>query len=53
MSKFPEAEARLFKRRFVCKECKTKLKAGMLDILAKKIKCKNCGSRNLRVIKKK
>ncbi len=53
MARIPEAEARLFKRVFICKDCKAKIKADQLKVLAKKIQCRNCGRRNLRVIKKK
>jgi len=53
MTKIPEAEARLFKRVFVCKDCSHKIKADQLKVLAKKIQCRNCGGRKLRVIRKK
>jgi ribosomal protein L40E len=53
MAKIPEAEARLFKRVFVCKHCKSKIKADQLKVLDKKIQCRKCGSRDLRVLKKK
>ena len=53
MARIPEAEARLFKRVFICKDCKAKIKADQLKVLAKKIQCRGCGGRNLRVIKKK
>jgi len=53
MAKIPEAEARLFQRVFVCKDCKAKIKADQLKVLDRKIQCRSCGKRNLRVIKKK
>ena len=53
MAKFPEADARLFYRKFVCRKCKTVLKASNLDIIAGKITCKNCGSHALRPKRKK
>lgn len=51
--KFPEADARLFKRIFVCKKCKTKTKASHLKILAGKVTCKKCGRHEFRPLRKK
>lgn len=53
MAKFAEAEARLFKNVFVCKDCKTKLKAPVLSVKEGKVKCRNCKSRSLRTVRKK
>ncbi|MAG38907.1 50S ribosomal protein L40e [Candidatus Woesearchaeota archaeon] len=53
MAKFPEAEARLFKNVFVCKKCKSKIRAPSLKVYAEKINCRKCGSKALRSIKKK
>jgi len=53
MVKFPEAEARLFKNVFVCKKCKSKLKAPNMKVILGKIACRKCGSKQLRPVKKK
>lgn len=53
MAKFPEAEARMFKNIFVCKRCKSKIRAPGLKVFAGKINCRKCSSKALRVIKKK
>ena len=53
MAKIPEAQARLYKNVFVCKRCKTKLRASNLKILQGKIKCHNCGSKAFRAVRKK
>lgn len=53
MAKFPEADARMFKDVFVCRRCKTKRKAPVLQVLAGKIACRNCNTRTLRVKRKK
>jgi ribosomal protein L40E len=53
MVKFPEANARLFKDRFACRRCKSVVKANIMKILAGKIKCKKCGSKTLRPLRKK
>ena len=53
MAKFPEADARMFNNVFVCRNCKSKIKASNLKVLAKKISCRNCGCKDLRPKKKK
>lgn len=53
MAKIPEAEARLQKRIFVCKNCKSKIKADALKVIAEKISCRRCGRKALRPLKKK
>ncbi len=50
---FPEANARLFKNVFVCKKCKSKIKAQNLKVLAGKVKCRKCGDHALRVVRRK
>jgi len=40
--KIPEAEARLFNRTFVCRKCKSKIKAEYSKIRAGKILCRKC-----------
>lgn len=53
MAKFPEAENRLYKNVFVCKRCKSKVRAPNLKVIAGKIKCRGCSSRALRKVRKK
>lgn len=53
MTRFPEAIARLFGRVFVCKRCKSKLRADPSKIRANKIICKKCNSKAFRPIKSK
>jgi ribosomal protein L40E len=53
MVKFPEAESRLFHRVFICKKCKSKIRAPNLKVLAGKISCKKCGSSAFRPVRKK
>ncbi len=48
MVKFPEAQARLFDRVFVCRRCKTKMRADIQKVILKKIKCRKCNSTALR-----
>lgn len=53
MAKFPEAEARLYRNIFVCKDCKTKFRAQQMKVLAGKIQCRKCSGKSLRVVRKK
>ncbi len=45
---FPEALQRLFFRVYVCRVCKTKIRADPAKVKAGKVKCRKCGSRDLR-----
>ena len=40
--KFPEAEARLFARVFICRSCGTKMRADLLKVKSGKIQCRTC-----------
>ena len=53
MVKFPEAEARLLRNVFVCRKCKSKLRAPNLKVVQGKINCRKCGSKALRSKRKK
>ncbi|MFC2135814.1 50S ribosomal protein L40e [Bacteroidota bacterium] len=53
MAKFPEAEARLFQNIFVCKKCKSKIRAPNLKVFAGKVNCRKCGGKALRTVRKK
>ena len=48
MVRFPEADARIFKNVFVCRRCKSKLKANPHKVKQGKVKCRKCGSKALR-----
>ena len=52
-TKIPEAQNRLFKNVFVCKNCKSKIRSRPLKILEGKVKCRKCGKKAFRTIKKK
>ncbi len=53
MVKFKEADTRLFRNLYVCKKCKSVVRAPAMKVLAKEIKCRKCGSRTLRPKRKK
>jgi len=53
MAKIPAAQTRLFKNVFVCKRCKTKIRASPAKIIDKKVKCRRCNSKAFRPIKRK
>ena len=52
-TKIPAASNRLYKNVFVCKNCKHKMKVEPLKILNSKVKCRKCGKKDFRGIKKK
>ncbi len=53
MTKFPEAEARMFRNIFVCRRCKTKLRAPNIKVVSGKISCRKCSGKALRPLRKK
>lgn len=53
MVKFPEANTRLFQNIFVCRNCKTKMRAPTRKVLAAKISCRKCKAKVLRPVRKK
>ncbi len=53
MAKFPEAEARTIKNRFVCRRCKSVIRSTNIRILSGKVKCRKCNNKALRPVRKK
>lgn len=53
MAKIPAAQARLFKNVFICRNCKSTIKADGRKIILGKIKCRKCGSTAFRPRRKK
>jgi ribosomal protein L40E len=53
MVKFEEATARKLRNVFVCRTCKSKIRAPSLKVAQKKIKCRKCDSKKLRPKRKK
>jgi hypothetical protein len=53
MAKIPEAQNRLFKNIFVCKNCLGKARAEPQKILKGKVRCRKCGKSAFRPLKKK
>ena len=53
MAKFPEANARLFRNIFVCKDCKTKFRAQHMKVLQFKVRCRGCKGKALRPVRMK
>ncbi|MBI2543582.1 MAG: hypothetical protein HYW24_05360 [Candidatus Aenigmarchaeota archaeon] len=49
---FPEAMARLYARMFVCKVCKSKIRADPAKVRLGKVKCRKCKSKALRLKRK-
>jgi len=52
-TKLPATMARLYKNVFVCKECKSKVRAEARKISEGKVKCRKCGRKAFRPISKK
>jgi len=46
--KFPEADARLFQRVFICRDCGAKTRTDLLRIKTGRVKCRKCRSAALR-----
>ena len=53
MAKFPEATARMFHNVFVCKKCKTKVRAHPQKVRQGKVTCRRCGGKAFRAKKSK
>ncbi|MEK6897280.1 MAG: hypothetical protein AABW93_01985 [Nanoarchaeota archaeon] len=53
MAKIPEAINRLFKNVFVCKNCQAKIRADPQKIMRGRVRCRKCGKRAFRPIKRK
>mgnify|MGYP000057315635 CR=1 FL=1 len=49
MARFKENIERLYSGVFVCRKCKTKIRADPLKVRLKKVKCRRCDSKALRV----
>ena len=53
MAKFEATINRLFKRIFVCKKCKTKIRTDIIRVLSGKVKCRGCQGKAFRPIRAK
>ena len=52
-TKIPAAQNRLFKNMFICKGCKHKMRVDPLKILQGKVRCRKCGKKDFRPVRKK
>jgi DNA replicative helicase MCM subunit Mcm2 (Cdc46/Mcm family) len=53
MGKIAEATNRMYRNVFVCKNCQSKMRAEPQKILKGKVKCRKCGKRAFRPLRKK
>jgi len=53
MAKFDEANSRFFKNVYVCRKCKSKIRAPALKVIAGKVSCRKCSSKALKPKRKK
>jgi len=52
-TKLAPTHARLFKNIFVCKNCKSKVRADPRKILEGKVRCRKCLKKSFRPVRKK
>lgn len=52
-TKIPEAQSRMFKNVFICKNCTSRQRADPLKVIKGKIKCRKCKKAAFRPVKKK
>jgi hypothetical protein len=52
-TKLPATQGRLFKNIFICKYCKSKIRADSRKIIEKKVRCRKCLKKDFRPIRKK
>ena len=53
MVKFPEADIRLFKNKFVCRRCKAVVRSPSRKIIEMKVKCRACAGKKFKPKRKK
>ena len=53
MAKFPEAEARIVRGKFVCRRCKSVVRAPNMKIIAGDVKCRRCQGHKFKPKRKK
>lgn len=53
MAKILEAQNRIFKNVFVCKNCQSKMRVAPQKVLEGKVKCRKCRKRAFRPLRKK
>ncbi len=53
MAKFDEAAARKFTNIFICRRCKSKIRATNLKVIAGKITCRKCDYKAMKPKRKK
>ncbi len=53
MVKFPEADARMFKNKFVCRRCKAVIRAPSRKIAEGEVKCRACAGKKFKPKRKK
>ena len=53
MAKFPEAEARLFHEKYVCRRCHSVLRAPSLKFAEGALVCRKCSNKKFKAKRKK
>ncbi len=53
MARFEEALVRNYSRKYVCKKCKSVIRADAMKVISKEVKCRKCNAKKLRTPRKK
>ncbi|MEK6822361.1 MAG: 50S ribosomal protein L40e [Nanoarchaeota archaeon] len=53
MARFPEAEARLLRGKFVCRQCKSVIRGPNMKIIGGEVKCRRCQGHDFKPKRKK
>jgi len=53
MAKFPEAEARLIKGKFICRRCKSVMRTDTRRVVDGTVKCRRCNNHDFKAKRKK
>jgi len=53
MAKFPEADERIFKNKFVCRKCKSVIRAPPRKITEQDVSCRKCSAKVFKPKRKK
>ncbi|MBT4174139.1 hypothetical protein HOC80_03600 [archaeon] len=53
MARFEETADRKFRRIFICKKCKAKIRTDISRVLQRKVKCRNCQCKDFRPVRTK
>lgn len=53
MVRFPEADTRMFRNKFVCRRCKAVLRSPPRKVIEGEVKCRSCAGKKFKPKRKK